>query len=644
MRCNNCGQENPEGSRYCNYCGEPLTPSLPVKTYTVKVSRKKKRKQIPKLPLIFVGLLVILCILVYLIYRIFIPSPSSSTSEIVRVKVDPSFKQLTTDASLNFSLIGTQKDGREIKIKEGVTWKVEPPEIGTIEGNGLFKPSSPGEATVEASYKELSATARVKVIEAANVSKISIYPSNVTLSVNEEQQFRVKAEDKLGNEVDVQPQWSVLEKDIGTIDPNGLFRALKPGNATILATYKMNNAELSAYAGVIVKEGPPSPVRRIEISPTSIELKKGEIYQFLCRGFDQNDNPKTVTPSWAVIGTIGTIDENGNFTAQEEGSATIQAIFDGMTATAEVTVSLEGLSFERYTFQEVNSSFDFPSNWTLQEGGRFIKLTSPTQTDTLFAYTLILGYEELQEGTTLEDYVQENKDWAKGKFPEATFQEEDKIYGEAQGKILTLTAPKYKALIGCSVSNHWGFYFFGYSPEGKFDQYESTFRRVLNGWYIPSTGTPTQTPTPSGPQTFTSTNYGFSFTYPATWQLGNLPGVVVYLTGEMVGNYLPNMTVKVEELTTPMTSMELAFKIEKERLQNFFEDYQSVSLQEVSLGNITGVKRVFTLTFQGQPLKDIQYYVVKGNLGYLITFDVSLEGFEQMSGVFEQIASSFTFQ
>jgi hypothetical protein len=541
-------------------------------------------------------------------------------------------------------LIGTQKDGREIKIKEGVTWKVEPPEIGTIEGNGLFKPSSPGEATVEASYKELSATARVKVIEAANVSKISIYPSNVTLSVNEEQQFRVKAEDKLGNEVDVQPQWSVLEKDIGTIDPNGLFRALKPGNATILATYKMNNAELSAYAGVIVKEGPPSPVRRIEISPTSIELKKGEIYQFLCRGFDQNDNPKTVTPSWAVIGTIGTIDENGNFTAQEEGSATIQAIFDGMTATAEVTVSLEGLSFERYTFQEVNSSFDFPSNWTLQEGGRFIKLTSPTQTDTLFAYTLILGYEELQEGTTLEDYVQENKDWAKGKFPEATFQEEDKIYGEAQGKILTLTAPKYKALIGCSVSNHWGFYFFGYSPEGKFDQYESTFRRVLNGWYIPSTGTPTQTPTPSGPQTFTSTNYGFSFTYPATWQLGNLPGVVVYLTGEMVGNYLPNMTVKVEELTTPMTSMELAFKIEKERLQNFFEDYQSVSLQEVSLGNITGVKRVFTLTFQGQPLKDIQYYVVKGNLGYLITFDVSLEGFEQMSGVFEQIASSFTFQ
>jgi predicted transcriptional regulator len=644
VRCNNCGQQNPEGSRYCNYCGEPLTATLPEKTYTVKVSKKKRRRQTPKLPLIFVGLLIILCVLVYLIYRIFVPSTPESSQEIVRIKIDPSFKQLTTDASLSFSVIGVQKDGKEVKLKEGITWTVDPSDIGKIEGNGLFKPSAQGEAAIEAKYKELTATARVKVIEAANVAKITVLPANVTLAVNEEQQFRIKAEDKSGNEVDVQAKWSVLEKDIGTIDQNGLFKALKPGNATILATYSMNNAELSAYAGVIVKEGPPSPVRRIEISPSSIELKKGEIYQFICKGYDQSDNPTTVTPSWEVIGNVGTIDENGNFTAIEEGQATIQAIYNGMTATADVAVSQEGLSFERYTFPEVNSSFDYPSNWALVESEKFLKLTSPTQTDTLFSYTFILGYEELSEGKTLSDYVQENKDWAKGKFPDATFQEEDKLFGEAPGKILTLSSAKYKALIGCSVSNHWGFYFFGYAPLNKFDQYEGTFRRILNSWYIPSSQTPTPTPTAAGPQTYTSTNYGFSFTYPENWQLGNLPGVVVYLTGEIVANYLPNMTVKVEELATPMSAMELAQKIEKERLKNFYQDYQSVSLEDVSLGNATGVKRIFTLTFQGQPLKDIQYYVVRGNLGYLITFDVSLDGFDQIVGVFEQIASSFSFR
>ncbi|MGB9613853.1 MAG: Ig-like domain-containing protein, partial [Candidatus Margulisiibacteriota bacterium] len=208
--------------------------------------------------------------MVYLVYRILVPGTSVASQEIVRIKIDPTFQQLTTDASVSFSLIGIQKDGKETKLKDDISWTVTPSDVGKIEGNGLFKPSAPGEADIEAKYKDFTATARVKVIEAANVAKITILPGNVTLAVNEEQQFRVKAEDKSGNEVDVQAKWDVLDKDVGTIDQNGLFKALKPGNATILASYSANNAELSASAVVIVREGPPSPVRRIEISPSSI--------------------------------------------------------------------------------------------------------------------------------------------------------------------------------------------------------------------------------------------------------------------------------------------------------------------------------------------------------------------------------------
>ena len=646
LLCTKCGHQNPEGSRYCNNCGEVLLGSAPEKTYTVRPSRRKRTRELPKLPLVFVGLLVILCVLVYLVYRILIPASPGVGQEITKIRVEPSFKQLTTDASLIFSVIGVQKDGTESGIKEGLTWSIEPPDLGQIEANGLFRPSNPGEGKIEVAYKDLKASASVKVLAAANVAKISVIPSNVTLAVNEEQQFKVKAEDKSGNEVEVQAQWSILEKNIGTIDPTGRFKALKPGNATILATYTFNNTELSAYAGAIVREGPPSPIRRIEISPSTIELKKGEIYQLICKGYDQNDKENTVTPSWEVVGNAGSIDQNGNFTAMEEGQATIQAVYNGMTASAEITVSPEGLSFQRYTFNEVNSSFDYPSNWEISESEKFIKLTSPTQTDTLFSYTVIVGYEELSQDRDLASYVQENKDWALKKFPGASFEEEDKTFGEANGKILTLSSSGYKALIGCSVSNHWGYYFFGYAPAKQFDQNEASFRRILNNWFIPvsTSASPTPTSAPSAPRTYTSTAYGFSFSCPESWQMGTLPGVVVYLTGEMVGNYLPNMTVKVEELTVPMSAMDLALKIEKERLKNFYQDYQSVSLEEISLGNISAVKRVFTLTFQGQPLKDVQYYIVRGNLGYLITFDVSLEGFDQEVGVFEQISSSFTFK
>lgn len=641
--CTKCGHQNPEGSQYCNNCGELLVGgNLGEKKYTLRTTRRRRQRTSSKLPLIFAGLLVVFCALVVLIYFIVVSPSSPPPAEIISLEIEPSSKQMAIDASQAFSVYGITSESKRERLSD-INWTIQPADLGQMDANGVFHPLKAGGGTIEASFKELTATASINVLPGASIVKIDVLPASVNLVVNEQQQFKVKAVDRSGSEVTINPKWSVLDSKIGSIDAEGIFTAKAAGNATIVASYSYNNTEVSDSAVAIIREGQPSAVRRLEISPPSIALKTGEIYQFIAKGFDREDKEVPVTPTWQVVGNAGTIDEKGNFTAAEEGQVTVEAIYNGITATAEVTVSTEGLSFAQFTLSDRAFTLEYPSNWNLVEGDKLVKLTSPTQTDTLFNYTAIAGHEELAEGRDLASYAQENEDWAIKKFPDAVFNEEDRPFGETNGKIISFTASNYRGFLGCAVSNHTGFFFFAYSPEKEFSLFEATFRRIFTSWQIPRTS-PTSTPTPSeGPNTFTSTTYRFSFSYPGTWQESPLPGVTAYITGEVIKNYLPNMTVKVEELTKSLSAMELAEKIEKERLINYYQDYEALSLEDTTLGNSPAAKRIFTITFQGQPLKEVQYYVVHGNFGYLITFDVSEEAYADVSAIFEQIAATFIF-
>jgi hypothetical protein len=78
-------------------------------------------------------------------------------------------------------------------------------------------------------------------------------------------------------------------------------------------------------------------------------------------------------------------------------------------------------------------------------------------------------------------------------------------------------------------------------------------------------------------------------------------------------------------------------------LRNFYDNYQSLSLENITLGGQPAAKRIFTISFQGQPLQEIQYYVVRGTRGYLVTFDISLDAFQALNPAFDQIAGSFSF-
>ncbi|MBC7328695.1 carboxypeptidase regulatory-like domain-containing protein [bacterium] len=83
----------------------------------------------------------------------------------------------------------------------------------------------------------------------------------------------------------------------------------------------------------------------------------GNTYKFTATAYDSNGQPLNLQPNWCVTsssGVIGTIDQEGYFTAEKEGTGTIWAIFtEDKKASVNITVTqLQGL-----TAQQVSRGF-----------------------------------------------------------------------------------------------------------------------------------------------------------------------------------------------------------------------------------------------------------------------------------------------
>jgi hypothetical protein len=69
----------------------------------------------------------------------------------------------------------------------------------------------------------------------SSVTDVSVSPDPIAMSIGQQQLFKAKAKQTLGNSKDTNADWSVTG-GIGFIDSNGLFRATNPGTGQIRAT------------------------------------------------------------------------------------------------------------------------------------------------------------------------------------------------------------------------------------------------------------------------------------------------------------------------------------------------------------------------------------------------------------------------
>lgn len=225
------------------------------------------------------------------------------------ITITPSTTTLGTGATQQFTAVGRDATGNVVAITP--TWSVVA-SGGTITSTGLFTAGPVAGSfpnTVAATVGAVSSRASVTVT-AGGVASITLTPTTQTLTVGASQQFTAVVKDAVGNVLSVLPTWSVAAGG-GTITSTGLFTA---GSAagTFVNTVRATIGAVTASASVTVTAG---GLVTITITPNAASLAVGGTQLFTAAGKDAGGNPVTITPTWSVVASGGTISAAGLFTA-----------------------------------------------------------------------------------------------------------------------------------------------------------------------------------------------------------------------------------------------------------------------------------------------------------------------------------------
>ena len=156
------------------------------------------------------------------------------------------------------------------------------------------------------------------IVKPGAVSRVSVEPPVIAVEIEDSQAFTVLAHDKFGNQIsDFMTSWSVRPK-AGGIDENGVLTTGTDAGLFldgIRVDVVWGGGSVSAASDLVIISG---PLTTVQMTPSSIDIKKGDQHQFEARGFDKYGNevpPERIR--WRASG--GSITQQGLFTASRIG-------------------------------------------------------------------------------------------------------------------------------------------------------------------------------------------------------------------------------------------------------------------------------------------------------------------------------------
>lgn len=164
------------------------------------------------------------------------------------------------------------------------TWSLENETFGSISETGLFTATQVGHGFVFASVNQLTGKAHVTVLKDSsacdslknryrheNRFRLRISPNDTVVTIGNTVQFRAYLVDTSGIASETPVRWEVVGREIGTIDPNGLFTALHRGIGLI----KAQKEQWTAMTRVMVI-GSPQDTTRLDSVRVRFKSRSGE--------------------------------------------------------------------------------------------------------------------------------------------------------------------------------------------------------------------------------------------------------------------------------------------------------------------------------------------------------------------------------
>ena len=232
---------------------------------------------------------------------------------------------IAIDGDQEFEMIKNQTKNLSVTINpenttddKGVVWKTNNEEVARVDNDGKVTALKEGEATITATVGTNETSVKINVKE-IHINSVVINELDDEFTRGDEFKFSATYTPENTTDENKTVEWSSSNTDVGTIDQEGNFVALKEGTTTITA--KIGN--IKAERDVTVIEN--------HVGDFKLLQEEGEVLNI---GNTQKlvtvVNPENCTDAYTIKYSssdeaIATVDENGNVTALKDGKVVITA-------------------------------------------------------------------------------------------------------------------------------------------------------------------------------------------------------------------------------------------------------------------------------------------------------------------------------
>ena len=233
---------------------------------------------------------------------------------------------ITIDGDQEFEMVKNQTKNLSAKINpdnttdddKNITWTSNKEDVAKVDNNGKVTALKEGEATITAKVGTHETSVKVNVKE-IHIDSVVINELDDEFTRGDEFKFSASYTPENTTDENKTVEWSSSNTDVGTIDQEGNFVALKEGTTTITA--KIGNIKAEREITVIENH----------VNDFKLLQEEGEVLNI---GNTQKlvtvVNPENCTDAYTIKYSssdeaIATVDENGNVTALKDGKVVITA-------------------------------------------------------------------------------------------------------------------------------------------------------------------------------------------------------------------------------------------------------------------------------------------------------------------------------
>lgn len=232
---------------------------------------------------------------------------------------------IAIDGDQEFEMIKNQTKNLSVTINpenttddKGVVWKTNNEEVARVDNDGKVTALKEGEATITATVGTNETSVKINVKE-IHINSVVINELDDEFTRGDEFKFSATYTPENTTDENKTVEWSSSNADVGTIDQEGNFVALKEGTTTITA--KIGNIKAEREVTVIENH----------VGDFKLLQEEGEVLNI---GNTQKlvtvVNPENCTDAYTIKYSssdeaIATVDENGNVTALKDGKVVITA-------------------------------------------------------------------------------------------------------------------------------------------------------------------------------------------------------------------------------------------------------------------------------------------------------------------------------